>query len=774
MTDKPSIVGSLTLRIALVAVIAVALIGGLWMRTEIHEYSEDAENLRDKLVAEQRALLQKVVNDAVSVIDHGRNQSKQIIRRKLRVRVRNALAIARVLYETNVDRLERHLLEDLIRETLRPIRHDGGRGYFFAFRKSGPDQQFAVKSELEGPDMVPMNSVTGEKVIQEMLKIVAKDGSGYHTYAWTKPGGTGDDFKKVSYFEVFEPLDWVIGTGEYWSDFEKDIQLDVLARLEKISFGDEGYVFAADWNGYGLTGPGKGRNMIETTDVNGKKIVQELIEVAKSGSGFVDYVIPAFGDQAAGPKTSYVTGFPDWRWYVGAGTYIGEIDHMVAQRELELSSRIQRNVLETGAILGVFLLVITFTARRASKKASRIHSRFAEFFSRAARESEGLDAEAMEFREFQELAQSANRMIEARRQAEYDLRLTQFAIDHSADSIFWIADDGIIFAINEAGCALLQAPCEELIGKPVGDHVPLPDDGDWNAFWRRLTETGNTTWDGSVTPPESARIPFEAVANHLEFDNRQYACAIVRDISARHRTERELAQKTNQLETSNAELKQFAYVASHDLQEPLRMITSYLQLLDRKYSEDLNSEAREMMNFAVEGATRMHLMINDLLTYSRVESAVRQMEALDLNDVVAEVLMNLETGIRESNAQLVVGPLPTVQGDRSQTIRLFQNLIGNAIKYRHPTRTPVVEVGVERKAGFWEFHITDNGIGIEQQYQDRIFIIFQRLHHREDYEGTGIGLAICRRVVEHRGGRIWVESIPGQGTTFRFTLPAEA
>ncbi len=246
--------------------------------------------------------------------------------------------------------------------------------------------------------------------------------------------------------------------------------------------------------------------------------------------------------------------------------------------------------------------------------------------------------------------------------------------------------------------------------------------------------------------------------------------ALRAEIAERQRVEEALRERTEALERSNRELEQFAYIASHDLQEPLRMVTSYLQLLERRYKDSLDSDADEFIAYAVDGAARMQGLINDLLMYSRVGTRGKPLEPTDCSAVLKSVLANLQVAIEENGAVVTYDTLPTVMADETQLMRVFQNLISNAIKFRSDL-PPEIHVEIERNDGEWLFSVRDNGIGIAPQYFERIFIIFQRLHNRSKYPGTGIGLAVCKKIVERHGGRICVASEPEKGSTFYFTIP---
>ncbi|HEU0078868.1 MAG TPA: ATP-binding protein, partial [Longimicrobiaceae bacterium] len=346
----------------------------------------------------------------------------------------------------------------------------------------------------------------------------------------------------------------------------------------------------------------------------------------------------------------------------------------------------------------------------------------------------------------------------------------------SSDAIVSTDEEQRITLFNLGAEQIFGYAAEEVLGKPLDVLVPEPfraghaahvrSFGESGVPARRMGERGRVAGrrkDGEV-------FPADASISRLELGGRRIYTAVLRDMTDRVRAEEELAARTEELERSNRELEQFAYVASHDLQEPLRMVASYTQLLARRYRGRLDEDAEEFIGYAVDGVTRMQALIKDLLAYSRVGMRGGAFEPVDAEDVLERVLASLGPTIEEAGATVGHGPLPTVTADAGQLGQLLQNLVGNAVKFRGEA-PPRVHVSAERGAGEWTFSVADNGIGIDPDYAERIFVIFQRLHTRNEYAGTGIGLAICKKIVERHGGRIWFKPRPGGGTVFRFTLP---
>jgi len=361
-----------------------------------------------------------------------------------------------------------------------------------------------------------------------------------------------------------------------------------------------------------------------------------------------------------------------------------------------------------------------------------------------------------------------------------DLLELKQALDESA--IVATTDaTGTITYVNGRFCAVSKYGREELLGRNHriinSGHHPREFFQD---LWRTISagkvwrgEIKNRAKDGSHYWVDTTIVPF------LDAAGRPWQYMAIRfEITDRKRVEEELKAKQAELEAraealarSNADLEQFAYVASHDLQEPLRMVSSFTQLLARRYKGRLDEDADEFIRYASQGAETMQAMIRDLLAYARLSASAPSPRPVALDTALDAALANLRAALEEVRPELRREALPTVLGEPGQLTQLFQNLVGNALKFRVPHRPPEISVGARREGESWHCWVQDNGIGLDSRHAQQIFTIFQRLHGREEFPGSGIGLAFCKRIVERHGGRIWVESTPGLGATFHFTLP---
>jgi len=378
------------------------------------------------------------------------------------------------------------------------------------------------------------------------------------------------------------------------------------------------------------------------------------------------------------------------------------------------------------------------------------------------------------------LARAFESMRNEVRAREVKLRLANEAAVHSEarlrgilesamDAIITVDERQRIVLFNSAAEAIFGYTREEVIGAPLARFIPerfrSAHAAHMEDFGKQGTPARQMGQDRIVTAlrRNGEEFPIDASISQISEGGNKYYTVILRDVTERVRAHQAL-------ERTHLDLRQFAYAASHDLRTPLRTISSFAQLLQKKYAGRLDQEASEWIDRIVSGAHRLDRLIEDLLSYARLESQARQFVPVDCRVVLDDAVQLLDAQIRDTGAEITSSPLPTITGDQGQLVQLFQNLIGNGMKY-HGARPPRIHVSAERKDDAWVFSVADNGIGIEPEQHQRIFEIFRRLHTQQEYPGTGIGLAVCRRIVDRHGGTIWVESEPGKGSTFAFTIP---
>lgn len=371
---------------------------------------------------------------------------------------------------------------------------------------------------------------------------------------------------------------------------------------------------------------------------------------------------------------------------------------------------------------------------------------------------------------------------------DIETAITKYSVlDNVPIGLCLLRNDFVVLFWNQCLENWTSIPRREIVGTNICDRFTQLNQSKYQLRFEQVFRSGfpavfspqlHQSLIPSFLPNGQERIQ-QITVNAIKSDdgNGFYALIALQDITElsnrlvkyqEELTTRKKIQK--ELERSNAELEQFAYLASHDLQEPLRMVISFTQLLAHRYQGKLDDEADRIIGFAVDGAKRMEALIRDLLAYSRVTIKAKPMMSVNCDEVLKLTINNIQITIEETNTTIHTHPLPSLLADRSQLIQVFQNLLANAIKYRSD-KPPEIEVGADAQKDCWVFYVKDNGIGIDSRHFDRIFAIFQRLHTRQEYPGTGIGLAICQKIIDRHGGKIWVESELGRGTTFYFTIP---
>lgn len=364
-------------------------------------------------------------------------------------------------------------------------------------------------------------------------------------------------------------------------------------------------------------------------------------------------------------------------------------------------------------------------------------------------------------------------------------KLAEAALDEQINTIIDLAPDAVV--VFDADCivtrwnlkaqAIFGWKSDEIIGKHFYEFI-TPEkhmEVHKNAI-EKFLKTGdgpflNESLEIEAVNKQGTEFIISYTISSTKVNGKQIFIGFARDVTEKIKTQEELDKKTKELSRSNIELEQFAYIASHDLQEPLRTVTSYLELLEKRYKDKLDADANDFINFAVDGSTRMRTLIQSLLEYSRV-NRVKPFGWIDTNELLADIIKTLDLSVKENKAIINVGDLPKIYGDQVLINQLFQNLIENAIKFRGAQSPEIIISGIEKNNEYL-FSIKDNGIGIKKEHFGRLFVVFQRLHTPEEYPGVGIGLAICKKIVEKHGGKIWIESEMNEGSTFYFTIRKE-
>jgi PAS domain S-box-containing protein len=352
---------------------------------------------------------------------------------------------------------------------------------------------------------------------------------------------------------------------------------------------------------------------------------------------------------------------------------------------------------------------------------------------------------------------------------------TRLIINSALDAIVCIDTNGRITIWNPQAAKIFGWTENEMKGRKLSETI-IPEQ------YRSMHEAGlkrylntrehtviNKLIEITALNRHGIEFPIELTIIPMRLKDSDFFCAFIRDITDRREAERRQAEYAEDLKRKNIELEQFAYVASHDLQEPLRTVSGFVELLKHHYKDQADENVNKYINYITDASNRMRRLVQDLLDYSRL-GRERILEQIDCNKVVQDVLCDLTMAIQESHAVIHTGPLPVISGYTTEMKQLFQNLLSNSLKFRKPGEPPVITIAVTPKEEHWHFSITDNGIGIEEKYWERIFVIFQRLHTKNEYDGTGIGLAHCKKITELHNGKIWVDSVPGKGSTFYFTI----
>jgi len=787
MKTKYGITKTFLYSMVILAFISVGLAGYSRIVNEYERFKKEEVTLREEYVKTQENIIKNETDKVIDYIEYKKSQAEERLKQLIKNRTNEAYQIAVNIYRENKDAMDSFKLKKVIKDALRPIRYNNQSGYYFITRLDGVEILFADRPELEGRNLIDMQNSEGKFVIRDMIEIIEKSGEGFYSYTWTKPNEIGKDFPKIAYIKHFEHFDWLIGTGEYLDDVVNDIQQEVLARIENIAFDDDGYIFAGQWDGLSLIAPAKGKNMIDITDVNGVKIVQELIKTAKSGGGYVSYVMPKLNSNVTFDKLSYTMKVPEWGWYVGAGVNVDKIETLINQKRAALQKRIKNHFLKIIAILAAVLFLILVSVKFISNRMKKSFDLFSTFFSNAATTSAKIDSEKLPFVEFESLALSANRMIQERNRVETALRGSERnyrELVQSANCIILRMDpNGRVIFFNDYAQNFFGYREKEIIGKNVvGTIVPQKDSSgfDLEAMIKDIganperyisNENENVRRNG-----EQVRVTWMNKVIYDEQDRIREILAVGIDVTEKWKLEKRLAQ-AQKMEAIGT----LAGGIAHDFNNILSAIIGYteLSLIDTPKGDPIQNNLKQVL----KAGGRAKELVRQILTFSRPHE--NELHPIKVNLIVNEAIKLLRASL-PSTIQIhhKIESNLTVLSDATNIHQILMNLCTNS-SYAMQEDGGILEItlsDVNLDSNFAEQHpgvkpgkfikltVSDTGCGMSPEVSSRIFDPF--FTTKKVGQGTGMGLSVVHGIVKNHGGAITVDSLAGQGTTFSLFLPA--
>ncbi|MBI5557637.1 MAG: cache domain-containing protein [Deltaproteobacteria bacterium] len=554
---------TLFLNMSLLVVISIGLLGTLWVFHEYSSFNRQAEQMRAVQLNARKAELKQQVEIVVDHIRFKKSQTEGRVRESIKSHVLEVHALATHIHATNKAEKSLDEIQAMVREAMRALRFNKGRGYYFAMSLAGVDQLFPDKPELEGKNLLELQDANGAYVFKDMIELIRRQGEGFYAYRWGKPLIPDKDFRKISYIKYFAPFDWFIGTGEYYDDMEADIKQEVLDRIEQIRFGREGHIFAGQWDGFGLAGPGKGEQLLSSHDPGTERVVQQLIDLARADGGYIYYLAPKILGSREALKTSYVMGVDEWQWYVCAGEYLDDIEKSLAMEKEAMVIRLRENIAVTFILFACLLVASFLIARTISRKTKNNFATLNSFFHRAALETTELDSRSLDFIEFQMLAESVNRMVAERNRvmaalAENESRYRAL-FDSASDAIMIVQND-LFIDCNQQALKMFACGREQMLGQSPGRFSP-PIQPDGSNSEEKVRENNRRALAGK---PQffrwthqrcgGALFEVEVSLSAVDLADKTFIQAIVRDISDRIRTEKQLTRQASALEQTAEEI----------------------------------------------------------------------------------------------------------------------------------------------------------------------------------------------------------------------------
>ncbi|MFO7829795.1 MAG: cache domain-containing protein [Bacteroidales bacterium] len=788
--SKRKIVNILFTQTIIVIAIIILAIGYFWIYNEHAKFKKINERVQKNHINTHKELVRNETLKAVDYIYYKIKETEAKQKERLRSRVYMAHSIAESIYDQNKNKKSAAEIKHMIKEVLRPIRFDKGVGYIFIGNLEGYDELFPVAPQYEGKYLYDLQDDMGNYVMRDELNVVNNFGEGYVTGYWKRPHSNDQmTHKKISFVKLFEPFDWYLGTGEYVEDFEKEVQNEVLERLSKIRFDEEGYIFVNTYDGNALITDGKlvtkDTNIWDYKDPNGVKVIQEERKAIKNPDGdYIYYSWKKLTSDEIVPKMSFVKGVPEWQWMVGAGVYFQDINPLLEEQQALLKQTIKKNIITIVIVFGALLTFLFVFAYFLSKKAKANVNSFLGFFKDASHNLVKIDESKLDFFEFKAIARSVNKMITeiktSQDQKKEEQALFERLFESAPEAIALIGNNKKVVNVNKAFTNLFGYSKNELIDKDLDDFiVPKELRSQAITYYERTKNGLDIEAEEIRLKKDNSKVYVSILSTPVFFSKGQLGVYVIyRDITQQKETERVLYEAKVKAEESDRLKSAFLTNMSHEIRTPMNAVTGFSNLIiNRNLSE---KDKLEYLNIINKSSNSLLEIIDNIIDVSKLEAEnlVVNHVKCNINTILDELYIDfhklkkdrgletvelvLKKGVRTNGFEVITDPKRLKQ--------IFSSLLDNALKF---TQKGLVEFGYTVNNQELLCFVKDTGIGLSK---DQMRYIFEPFRQADDsptrkYGGTGLGLTLTKRIVELLGGKIQVDAEKDKGSKFYFTIP---
>jgi len=789
---KRNIINLLLIQTIIIIAIILLAVGYFGIYNQYSTYTKINERIHKNHIETHKSLVKNETLKAVNYIYYKIQETEAKQKERLKSSVYMAHSLAKSIYDQNKNQKSANEIKQMIKDVLRPIRFDHKDSYIFIGDLNGYDVLYPTAPHLEGKYIYDLQDDMGNYIMRDEINMVKTQKEGFVTGYWKRPGYDDNiTHKKTSFVKLFEPYNWYIGTGEYVEDFEKEVQKEVLERLSKIRFSQEGYIFVNTYNGDALIKDGKiitqKINLWDYKDPNGVKVIQEERKAVKNPEGgYIYYSWKKLNSDEIVPKMSYVKGIPVWQWMVGAGIYFENINPILNQQKTALKQTIQKNILTIIIVFGAVLTFLFVFTYFLSKKAKANVNSFLDFFKNASQNLEKIDESKLDFYEFKMIARSANKMIHeikiSQDKKKEDEAIFERLFESSPEAIALIGNNGKVIKVNQGFTNLFGFTKDELINKNLDDFivpVELKDQG--KEYHNKIMKGLDIEAEEIRIKNNQSKVFVSILSTPITFKKNQLGVYVIyRDITQQKETERILHEAKTRAEESDRLKSAFLTNMSHEVRTPMNAITGFSNLiLNRDLSEKNKIEYLTIIN---QSSNTLLEIIDNIIDASKIEAEnlVINKVKCNINTILNELYIDVnqqkkELGLKNVKIKLTKGIQTNsleIITDPKRFKQIFSNLLDNALKF---TEKGFVEFGYTIEDNNLLCFVKDTGIGFAKDQSKFIFEPFRQADDSSTrkYGGTGLGLTLAKKLVELLGGEINVDVERNKGANFYFNIPFE-